>query len=47
MVHLIRVIGITIRCISWKLVLTNKIGLINKHLSYCWNGGTLLSHMLN
>ena len=41
-----RVIGVSIRCISWGLVLTNKIGLISKHLSYCWNGRTLLSHML-
>ena len=47
MVPPIRVFGIAIRCISWRLVLTNKIGLINKHLSYGWNGGTLLSHMLN
>ena len=46
-VPLIRVIGITIRYISWRLVLTHKIGLISKHLSYCRNGGTLLSHMLS
>ena len=47
MVSPLRVIGIAIRCISWRVVLTNKIGLINKHLSYFRNGGTLLSHMLS
>ena len=26
-----RVIGVSIRCINWGLVLTKKIGLINKH----------------
>ena len=46
-VNPIRVIGITIRCISWRLMLSNKIGLPSKRLSYRRKGGTLLSHMLN
>ena len=33
--------------IGWWFALTNKICLIRKHLAYCWNGRTLLSHMLS
>ena len=43
----IRIMCIVIWDIGWRLALTNKIGLIREHLSYCWNGRTLLTHMLS
>ena len=43
----IGIICIAIWGIGWRFSLTNKIGLIREHLSYCWSDRTLLTHMLS
>ena len=40
----IGIICIAIWGIGWRFALTNKIGLVKEHLSYCWNGRTTRLH---